>query len=181
MARVVVPLMIGFEEIEAITVIDILRRAGVEVVTAGLSPNPILGAHGIPVLADQGLESVQAADFDGIVLPGGAGTVRLREDTRLHGLILAMVAQGKLTAAICAAPTVLSQLGLLLDKQATSYPSVRESLRVKEYLEVPVVEDGTVITSRGAGTALAFALAVAARLTTPATAKQVAQAIVLNT
>jgi len=180
MVKVVLPLMTGFEEIEAITVIDILRRAGIEVVTAGLSPSPILGAHGIHVGADVDLNTVSANDFAGVILPGGAGTKLLCEDTRVHQLILAFWAQAKTIAAICAAPLVLSQLGILKDKQATSYPGVRERLQVGEYLETPVVVDGMVITSRGAGTALAFALALVAHFLDTEKAQSIAAAIIAS-
>jgi len=178
MVKVLLPLMTGFEEIEAVTVIDLLRRAGVEVVTAGLSPNPIQGAHGIPVLADTTLETVTVSGFDGIILPGGAGTKLLREDPRVHRLTLAFAEQKLLVAAICAAPTVLSQLGLLQDKQATSYPTVQDQMQVAQYLTASVVVDRNFITSRGAGTALDFALALVRYLVSPAQAQQVATSIV---
>jgi 4-methyl-5(b-hydroxyethyl)-thiazole monophosphate biosynthesis len=178
MVRVLVPLMTGFEEIEAVTVIDILRRAGVEVVTAGLSPNPIYGSHNIPVLADAPLDGLQAQDFAGIVLPGGPGTKLLREDPRMQQLILAFREQQKTIAAICAAPTVLSTLGLLREARATSHPSVQTSLVVKTYAEDAVVVDGSIITSRGAGTALAFALALVTHFVDAAGAQAIAQAVV---
>jgi protein deglycase len=180
MVKVLVPLFIGFEEIEAITIIDILRRAEVEVVTAGLSPNPVRGAHGIPVIADLDIDAVEADSYAGIVLPGGAGTATLRADSRVRSLVMAFSKQGKTTAAVCAAPTVLSELGLLKDKKATSYPSVRSSLIVGTYLEDPVVVDDLIITSRGAGTAMAFALELAARFSSPEKAQAVARAVLAD-
>jgi len=180
MVKVLVPLFTGFEEIEAITIIDILRRAGVEVVTAGLSPNPVMGAHGIPVLADIGIEAAEADAYTGIVLPGGAGTATLRADPRVRTLVTNFYQQGKTTAAVCAAPTVLSDLGLLKDKKATSYPSVRASMVVGTYLEDSVVVDDLIITSRGAGTAMAFALELAARFSSPEKAQAVADAVLAD-
>lgn len=180
MIKVLVPLFTGFEEIEAITIIDILRRAGVEVVTAGLSPNPVMGAHGIPVLADIDLEAVKADTYAGIVLAGGAGTATLRSDPRVRALVTHFYQQGKTTAAICAAPTVLSELGLLTDRKATSYPSVRASMVVGTYLEDSVVVDERIITSRGAGTAMAFALELAARFSSPQKSQAVADAVLAD-
>ncbi len=177
MIRIVLPLMTGFEEIEAVTVIDILRRAGIEVVTAGVHPNPIIGGHGIAIFADVTLDQITSDCFAGIVLPGGAGTKFLREDHRIQQLVMDLYQQGKLTAAICAAPTVLSDLGLLRTHQATSYPAVRDALDVLHYSEEPVVQDGHVITSRGAGTAIAFALALVTYLVGATQAKTISQAI----
>ncbi len=179
MVKVLVPLFTGFEEIEAVTIIDILRRAGVEVITAGLSPNPVIGAHGIPLLADTDLDEAKADSYAGIVLPGGAGTATLRADLRVRTLVNVFYKQGKTIAALCAAPTVLSELGLLKDKKATSYPSVRSSLIVGTYLEDPVVVDDLIITSRGAGTAMAFALELVARFSNPEKAHAVAQAVLV--
>lgn len=179
MVKVLVPLFTGFEEIEAVTIIDILRRAEVNVVTAGLSPNPVMGAHGIPILADIDLDQAAADSYAGIVLPGGAGTATLRSDTRIRNLVTNFYKQGKTTAAICAAPTVLSELGFLRDKKATSYPSVRSSMTVGTYLEDPVVIDDLIITSRGAGTAMAFALELVARFSSEEKAHAVAQAVLV--
>ncbi|PZV16998.1 MAG: DJ-1 family protein [Pseudanabaena sp.] len=158
MTTVLVPLFEGFEEIEAITIIDVLRRAGVDVTTAGLTAQTVLGAYAIAVIADTLLDLVNSSQFDAIVLAGGAGTFRLREDSRITKMLIAHAAANKLVAAICAAPSVLSAVGLLKDKRATSYPSVKEQMQVAEYLTIPVVVDGNVVTSRGAGTAMAFAL-----------------------
>lgn len=177
MTRVLVPLMEGFEEIEAITLIDILRRGGIEVVTAGLSPNPIVGAHGIAILAEKSLAAIQASDFDAIVLPGGIGTAALRADVHVKRLVQEFYSQGKVTAAICAAPTVLSDLGMLVGRRATSHPSKKSEISAAVYLEDPVVEDGPIITSRGAGTAMAFALALLERLQGKQQAEAVAQAV----
>ncbi len=158
MPTALVPLFEGFEEIEAITIIDVLRRGNVEVITAGLTSTNVMGAHAIAVTADTLLETVREQQFDAIVLAGGAGTFRLREDQRIAQMLIAHNSANKLVAAICAAPTVLSATGLLKNKRATSFPAVQDQMQVSEYLTIPVVVDGNVITSRGAGTAMAFAL-----------------------
>ncbi len=158
MKTVLVPLFEGFEEIEAITIIDVLRRADIEVVTASLATQTVIGAHAIAITADKILDEVDASQFDAIVLAGGAGTFRLREDPRIAKILIAHAKTNKLLGAICAAPTVLSAAGLLKGKRATSFPSVKSQLEVGEYLEIPVVVDDKVVTSRGAGTAMAFAL-----------------------
>jgi 4-methyl-5(b-hydroxyethyl)-thiazole monophosphate biosynthesis len=158
MTTALVPLFEGFEEIEAITIIDVLRRAGVEVTTASLTTQTVIGAHAIAIIADKLLDEVDASKFDAIILPGGAGTFRLREDPRIAKMLIAHDSANKLVAAICAAPSVLSNAGLLKNKRATSYPSVKDQMQVAEYLTIPVVVDGNVVTSRGPGTAMAFAL-----------------------
>jgi len=158
--RVLLPLFTGFEEIEAVTVLDVLRRAGLDVVTAGLSPDPVVGAHGLPVHAGQSLDAVCDEVFDAIVLPGGGGTRRLAENHGLAALLRRHVAAGRWTAAICAAPTVLAGLGLLEGRAATSWPGVHEAMVGTDYREDAVVIDGPFVTSRGPGTAMAFALAL---------------------
>ncbi len=164
MPRVLVPLAKGFEEIEAVTVIDVLRRGGVEVVVAGLEgPGPVEGGHGIAVEAPFGLESVLEQSFDLVVLPGGEpGTTHLASDARLAKLLQRQGSEGRPVAAICAAPRVLAAQGLLRDRNATSHPSVETKLREAgaRYSEARVVRDGKILTSRGPGTALEFALAV---------------------
>jgi 4-methyl-5(b-hydroxyethyl)-thiazole monophosphate biosynthesis len=174
MPNVLVPLFEGFEEIEAITIIDVLRRAGVKITTAGLATQTVIGGHEIAIIADTLLDQVDANQFDAIVLAGGSGTFRLREDPRIAKMLIAHATGNKLVAAICAAPTVLSDAGLLKDKRATSYPSVKDQMQVAEYLTIPVVVDGNVVTSRGAGTAMAFALKLAEILQGEAIANQLA-------
>jgi 4-methyl-5(b-hydroxyethyl)-thiazole monophosphate biosynthesis len=176
--RVLVPVMTDFEELEFVAIVDILRRASVTVVTAGLSPNPIVGAHGIQIHADASIDEIEPDGFDAVALPGGKGTTALREDRRLHALIRSLAARGQIIAAICAAPTVLSDLGLLKGKKATSHPSRRSELACAQYLEKAVVADGQVVTSRGAGTAIAFSLELVARLVGVEKAEEVAMAVV---
>jgi len=151
MKRVLVPLAPGFEEIEAVTVIDLLRRADVEVVVAGVERGPIAGSRGVRLLPDASLDDVAGASFDLVVLPGGrGGTDRLIADSRVHALLRDQVRGGRLVAAICAAPEVLHRAGLLEGRQVTSHPSSR-------YREDRVVRDGSIITSRAPGTAMEFA------------------------
>jgi 4-methyl-5(b-hydroxyethyl)-thiazole monophosphate biosynthesis len=179
MPNVLVPLFEGFEEIEAITIIDVLRRAGVELTTAGLDTQTVIGGHAIAIIADALLEQVDASQFDAIILAGGAGTFRLREDSSITKMLIAHAAANKLVAAICAAPSVLSAAGLLKDKRATSYPSVKEQMQVAEYLTIPVVIDGNVVTSRGAGTAMAFALKLVEILKGEAIAEKLAKDMIV--
>jgi len=167
--RILVPLAPGFEEIEAVTVIDLLRRAGCQVTTAGLSLGPVRGAHGICLLADEHLESVfdWHQDFDALVLPGGMpGSDHLRDDPLIIDLVRKLALSGRLVAAICAAPKVLVKAGVLEGRRATAYPGVLEACAAPgvQLSEEAVVEDGNLLTARGPGVAQDFALALVARL-----------------
>jgi 4-methyl-5(b-hydroxyethyl)-thiazole monophosphate biosynthesis len=168
MSKVLVPLAVGFEEIEAVTIVDVLRRAGVDVTLAGLDgPGAVAGAHGIVVEAPVGLAAVADERFDMIVLPGGEpGTTHLAADERLGRVLLRHAAAGQPIGAICAAPRVLAAQGLLAGRVATSYPSVEAELRARgvRYDTRRVVRDGAILTSRGPGTALEFALEILAML-----------------
>lgn len=161
MASVLVPLAQGCEELEAVTVVDLLRRAGIDVVTAGLDDLPVRASRGVVLIPDTTLSEVLGREFDMIVLPGGLpGATHLAQDERISGLLKRLAHAGKYTAAICAAPAVLAQSGLLDGRRATSYPGTLDPHNVAgmQYVEEPVVIDGTVITSRGPGTAMDFAL-----------------------
>ncbi|MFC1684694.1 DJ-1 family glyoxalase III [Pseudomonadota bacterium] len=161
MARVLVPIAQGCEELEAVTIIDILRRAGLEVVSAGLTDGPIQAAHGVTIIPDAALEAVMDQDFDMMVLPGGLpGSDHLDDDPRIHELLKRLSASGHYTAAICAAPKVLANAGLLSGKTATSYPGFLDKMNLPEVdvQLLPVVTDGKVVTGRGPGTAMDFAL-----------------------
>lgn len=165
MARVAVILADGFEEVEAMAIIDVLRRAEIETVIAGLHDGPISSARRVRVLADAVIDAIHADQFDMIVLPGGQpGSDNLNKDARVKELLRLFSDQGKPTAAICAAPIVLASAGLLEGRQATAYPSYRDQLGGAKYEEKTVVIDGPIITSRGPGTALAFGLAIVERL-----------------
>ncbi|MBI3562926.1 MAG: DJ-1/PfpI family protein [Gammaproteobacteria bacterium] len=160
MTQVLVPLAQGCEELEAVTIIDLLRRAGMTVVSAGLDQHPVKASRGTVFLPDTTLEEALNYDYDMIVLPGGMpGANHLRDDARVQDLLKKMARQGKYTAAICAAPKALARAGLLTGKRVTSFPgSLDEVLDSVQYLEQAVVIDGKVITSRGPGTAMEFAL-----------------------
>lgn len=167
MSRVLVPLAEGFEEIEAVTVIDLLRRAGIEVLVAGLAGGPVTGSHGITLAPDAALADVLEQSFDMVALPGGMpGAKHLSEDSRLLTLLRRMAQEDRYTAAICAAPVVLAKAGLLAGRRATSFPGflTPEIAPQARIVDEPVVEDGKVITSRGPGTAMEFALALVQRL-----------------
>jgi 4-methyl-5(b-hydroxyethyl)-thiazole monophosphate biosynthesis len=161
MPTVLVPLAQGCEELEAVTVIDLLRRAGITVVTAGLDKEPVKASRGVVLIPDTTLDEATEQSFDMIVLPGGLpGADHLNNDPRIHKLLKDMQQQGKYTAAICAAPKVLADAGLLANKSATSYPGVLEKMQVPDmhFIDAPVVKDGQVVTGRGPGTAMDFAL-----------------------
>lgn len=159
MKRVLVPLAPGFEEIEAATIIDILRRADVHVTVAGTVDGPVTGSRGVVITPDTALDTVADASFDMVVLPGGGpGTEALRRDARVASIVKRHADRGEWIAAICAAPTVLADAGLLAGRRVTSYPSVRSQLSATDYRTDRVVVDGRLITSRSPGTALEFAL-----------------------
>jgi 4-methyl-5(b-hydroxyethyl)-thiazole monophosphate biosynthesis len=179
MPRIIVPLASGFEEIEAVTVIDLLRRAGVEVVTAGLGGTDITGSHGITVRCEAQVDDCEAGPADGIVLPGGMpGSTHLAESEAVGRLVREICRAGKLTAAICAAPGVLAEFGVLEDKTVTSHPSVAATLKRFQYSEKPVVIDGNIITSRGAGTAIAFSAALIGMLVGQTEADKILKSII---
>ncbi len=161
MPRVLVPLAQGCEELEAVTIIDLLRRAAIEVVTAGLDERPVEASRGTRLLPDTTLDAVASDTFDMIVLPGGLpGADHLGADPRVISLLRAQQAAGRYAAAICAAPKVLAAAGLLEGRQATAYPGAVEAAAYPgvTFRDVPVVVDGPLITSRGPGTAMDFAL-----------------------
>lgn len=160
MAKVLVPLAQGCEELEAVTVADILRRAGITVITAGLEAGAVRASRGMMLLPDATLDEVAGTEFDMIVLPGGMpGSEHLKNDGRIIDLLKNMAADGKYTAAICAAPMALHAAGLLEGKRATSFPGVLDRLPgTHAYLNDKVVTDGNVVTSKGPGTAMDFAL-----------------------
>ena len=163
MSRVLMPLANGFEEIEAVTVIDLLRRAGIEVHTAALGLLRVTGSHGITVEADILLDDARVSDYAMIVLPGGMpGAEHLKQDTRVIELLRQFAAQGRYTAAICAAPGVLAHAGMLAGRAATSFPGFLDAGSAPgiRLTSDAVVIDGKVVTSRGPGTAMDFGLAL---------------------
>ncbi|MCK5640098.1 MAG: DJ-1/PfpI family protein [Gammaproteobacteria bacterium] len=161
MARVLVPLAEGCEELEAVTIIDLLRRAGIEVVAAGLKPGPLSASRGVVLVPDTTLDDALKSDYDMVVLPGGLpGADHLDNDPRIHELIKKMANSEKFISAICAAPKVLANAGVLSGKNATSYPGHLDKMNLPDvtYKEEAVVQDGKLITSRGPGTAMEFSL-----------------------
>ncbi|MEJ2142245.1 MAG: DJ-1/PfpI family protein [Gammaproteobacteria bacterium] len=167
MAKVLVPLAQGCEELEAVTITDLLTRAGIEVVTAGLDDKPVKASRGMVLMPDHLLDEVMDQEFDMIVLPGGLpGADHLNNDPRIQQLVKKLSQANKITAAICAAPRVLATAGLLDNKQVTSFPGALDNFKARNmnYLEDAVVVDGNVITSRGPGTAMDFALTLIEKL-----------------
>jgi 4-methyl-5(b-hydroxyethyl)-thiazole monophosphate biosynthesis len=161
MATVLVPLAQGCEELEAVTIIDLLRRADVTVVVAGLQAGPITASRGVVLMPETTLDEVSDQDFAMVVLPGGlGGAQRLEADQRIAALLRRMAEQGRYVAAICAAPRVLASAGLLRDREATAYPGILDDRTDVRLSSTAVVRDGTFITSRGPGTAMDFALAL---------------------
>lgn len=161
MARVLIPLAQGCEELEAVTVIDLFRRAQLDVVTAGLDSEPVTASRGTVLIPDAHLADIKNEAFDMIVLPGGLpGADNLNENKIIHQLLEQMNAANKWIAAICAAPKVLATAGLLDNKKATSFPGSLEGFDVPGlvYSADSVVVDGNIVTSRGPGTAMDFAL-----------------------
>jgi len=160
MARVLVPLAEGFEELEAITIVDLLRRAEIAVVTAGRAAS-VCGAHGLTVACDATMDDALSQEWDMAVLPGGLpGADNLAADTALVALLKQMNESDCFTAAICAAPKVLAAAGLLDGRIVTSFPGALDGISMKDTIvtQDTVVKDGKVITSRGPGTAMDFAL-----------------------
>ena len=161
MTTVLIPLAQGCEELEAVTIIDLLRRANIKVITASLDDQTVTASRGVRLVADTDIDTALQQDYDMVVLPGGLpGADHLDNDPRIRNLLKKMADSNRYTAAICAAPKVLANAGLLDGKQATGYPGFLEktnndSIHIKTD---PVVTDGRIITSRGPGTAMDFAL-----------------------
>ena len=181
MARVLVPLAEGFEDLEAVTIVDVLRRGGVEVVTASISDAPeVRGARGIVMRADALLADVAACDYAAIVLPGGEGVARLKSCPLLIDRLRRQADAGLLIGAICAAPTLLVEAGLLDEEtQVTCYPTCQEELD-REWSPAPVVADGRIITGQAPGSALLFSLVVLQTIAGAETAMQVAGGMVTD-
>lgn len=174
MKRVLVPLAEGFEELEAVTIIDVLRRAGIEVVVASLAGSPVTGSHGIRIATDTPLAALAEQEFDMIALPGGMpGAEHLQKDPRIAEIVRSLHEKGRPVAAICAAPMVLAAAGVLDGHRATSYPGFLKDAGKAVVVDEPVVTDRGVITSRGPGTALDFALTLVAELAGPAARQEI--------
>ncbi len=149
----------GFEEIEALTTVDILRRAELEVRTVGVGSKTVTGAHGISVTADIEEKEVTTDDMTAVVLPGGMpGTLNLKKSPIVEASVNYCYENGLMIAAICAAPSILGQLGLLKGKRAVCFPGFEEQLFGAVVLGTPVCLEGHILTARGAGVAVDFAL-----------------------
>ncbi len=176
MVKALVFLATGFEEIETVTIVDILRRADVDVTVAGLTSNVVEGAHGMKIVPDKPIDDVTTEDFDAVICPGGnPGYKNLRNDPRVINMVKKAFDSNKLVAAICAGPAVLSDAGILNGKACTIYPGMENELRngggtPKEDM---VVVDGNVITSIGPATAILFGLKLAEKMAGKHVAEQV--------
>lgn len=182
MKKIIVFLADGCEEIEAFTTVDLLRRAGMQVDMASVSGEKMVaGAHGINIASDISISDVSEDGYDGYVLPGGApGYKNLQASERVKSIVTGACSSGKLICAICAAPTVLGDFGLLKGKKACCYPGMENGLVGAQAVTDPVVKDGNIITSRGVGTAIEFALEIVAYLQDKKTAEDLGKAIVWN-
>lgn len=161
MPSVLIPLAQGCEELEAVTIIDLLRRAQFTVVSAGLEEGSVKGSRGTVLVPDMTLGQALKQPFDMVALPGGQpGTDNLERDPRIQTLLRDMAKANKYTVAICAAPKILASAGLLEGKKATSFPGVLDKIKVAgmTFIDAPVIIDGKIVTSRGPGTAMDFAL-----------------------
>lgn len=170
----------GYEEIEALTVVDILRRAGETVEMVSITEErTVASSHNVAVQMDKTLSEVDFEGVDVIVLPGGMpGTKNLEACEKLMAQVDDFVSRGKLVAAICAAPSILGHRGHLKGRRACSYPSFESHLEGAEVSQAPAVTDGSLITGRGMGAAIAFALAILEKLQGKAAADQMAEAVV---
>lgn len=170
----------GCEEIEGLTVVDLVRRAGIEIEMISVSgEKTVTGSHKINFQTDVSKADADYASYDGIVLPGGMpGTTHLMEDDTVNRVIKEFATSGKLVAAICAAPSVLGNAGLLEGKKATCYPGVESKLTGADFVTDPVAKDGNIITSRGLGTAIEFAAEIVAYLLDESAAKSLKESVV---
>lgn len=171
----------GFEEIEALTPLDFLRRAGVSVDTIGIGTKTVMGAHAIPVIADMTDSDADETKYDAVIFPGGMpGATNLDSAEFTDKIIARITAKGGRLAAICAAPLVLGRRGLLQGKRATCYPGFEDELIGAEISPLGVVTDGNITTAKGMGVALDFAKELAALLVSPEASKKISAAIMEN-
>lgn len=180
MKTALVPLADGFEDIEAVAVIDVLRRGGVKVVTASLGDSEkVVSAHGITMFADALLTDVIDLEWDAVILPGGGqGTENLKACESLLERLRRQKSEGGLVCAICAAPTVLETAGVLDGEEVTCYPSCVKEMR-RPVVCMPAVADGNVITGQGPGAAIVFALAVLSHLAGDEAAEYISEGMVV--
>ena len=166
----------GFEEIEALAPVDVLRRGGVAVKTVGVGKRTVTGSHNISVLCDISEDEVNFADIDAVILPGGMpGTLNLQKSDKVIAAIEDAQDKGKLIGAICAAPSILGKMGILNGKKATCFPGFEEYLKGAILTDLPAVRDGNIITSRGAGAAFDFGFLLLSALTDSKTAEKLSR------
>ncbi len=181
MTRVLVPITDGTEEMEAVIVIDTLRRAKWEVVAAGLKKGVITASRGVKIVPDAAWDEIDPSLFDLIVVPGGAkGVESFLQEESLHEAIRGLHRAGKIVAAVCAGPLVLQRAGVLAGRKATCYPDIGPELTQAQYVNEAVVIDGNVITSQGAGTCFEFALAIVAKVDGSEKAQAIAREMVVE-
>jgi len=183
MAKVLIPFSEGVEEIELIAVIDVLRRADVEVCAASLDGELVKGRSNISIAPDAALAAVMHEDWDMVVLPGGLpNAFLLRDDSNVKAVVQRLRDERKSIAAICAAPMALAAYGMTAGKRVTSYPSCQDEMEKLQpssvYVDEAVVEDDFLITSRGPGTSIAFALRLIAKLCGAEKAEEIRVSIV---
>lgn len=181
MKKILVPLANGFEEIETVTVVDVLRRAGLEVVMAGLSEGPLEGSRKVRLIPDLTLDAALQQDFDALVLVGGQpGVNHLRADKRVLELVCRMNEEKKVVGAVCAAPLIMRDAGITDGLNLTSHPGVEKDLSSSLYSEDRVVIDKHRVTSRGPGTSMEFALALVELLVSHDKAEELKRAMLVN-
>ena len=182
MSKVYIFLADGFEDIEGLTVVDLMRRAGIEITTVWIKDTrEVTTSHGITLLTDRLFKDTDFSDGDMLVLPGGMpGTVNLGAYEPLVELLKKYYAEGKKVAAICAAPSIFAKLGFLKGRRATSYPSFLDQQSGTVITEDSVVSDGNVTTSRGLGTAIDFALSLITQLEGGKKAEEIADSILYS-
>jgi 4-methyl-5(b-hydroxyethyl)-thiazole monophosphate biosynthesis len=180
--RAVVLLAEGFEEVEAVTPIDYLRRAGAEVTVAGVGGTTIKSSRGLRILADKSVAELGSEPWDAVVIPGGMpGAANIAADASCAGLIKKQAASQRLVAAVCAAPAVvLAPLGILSGRRFTCYPGMEKDVGGARWSDERVVVDGNVVTSRGAGTAGEWALEIIARLFGEESSRKIAKAVLIK-
>ena len=159
MHKILVPLAEGFEEIEAITIVDVLRRAGMKVITAGIPGSIIVGSHNVRVTTDKKIDDISPDEYDAVILPGGyPGYVNMGKTQKVISMVTSFSQENKLIGAICAAPTILAKIGLLEERKATVYPGMEKEIPYPRGDKVVV--DGNIVTSQGPGTAIPFSLKI---------------------
>lgn len=181
MKRVFIFLAEGFEEIEALTAVDVLRRANIQCDMVSMGADYVTGSHGITVKADLRYDDWKAEAYVGLLLPGGMpGARHLKEDLRVIAAVKEFYNDGRLVASLCAAPIVFAEAGILKGRKATSFPSFKVELGECEYCEELVVADRNIITSRGPATALYFSFAVVAYLAGEEAADRLKEGMLIN-